>query len=59
MRLPRRVPWRSLQELDEVCSWIYSESATHETKLRAINRVRGSCSQSNNLQIDSTQRAFG
>ncbi|KDQ54841.1 hypothetical protein JAAARDRAFT_209051 [Jaapia argillacea MUCL 33604] len=25
MRLPRRVPWTSITELEQVCSWIYSD----------------------------------
>ncbi|KAL0950695.1 hypothetical protein HGRIS_007472 [Hohenbuehelia grisea] len=38
MRLPRRVPWASLDELDQLCSWIYSES-TNSTRQLAINRI--------------------
>ena len=40
MRLPRRVPWASLAELDEVCSWIYADEHDMDAKIRAINRVR-------------------
>lgn len=39
MRLPRRVPWASLSELDEVCSWIYTDETDLEAKVRAVNRV--------------------
>lgn len=40
MRLPRRVPWASIAELDQVCSWIYTDERDLETNLLAINRVR-------------------
>lgn len=40
MRLPRRVPWASLAELDQVCSWIYADENDLDTKVLAINRVR-------------------
>lgn len=39
MRLPRRVPWASLAELDQVCSWIYADENDLDAKVRAINRV--------------------
>ena len=39
MMLPRRVPWKSLEELDEVCSWIYSPEADDKSKQAAVHRV--------------------
>lgn len=39
MRLPRRVPWSSITELDQVCSWIYSDENDMEAKVQAIQRV--------------------
>lgn len=41
MRLPRRVPWASLAELDQVCTWIYADERDWDGKVLAINRVRG------------------
>lgn len=40
MRLPRRVPWASLSELELLCSWIYAEEGDPDSRLRAIHRVR-------------------
>ncbi|KAF8640922.1 hypothetical protein AX17_000570 [Amanita inopinata Kibby_2008] len=37
MRLPRRVPWASLSQLDLLCSWIYADDAG--SKLLAIHRL--------------------
>ncbi len=39
MRLPRRVPWASLAELDQVCAWIYTDENNIDTKVLAIQRV--------------------
>ncbi|KAF8634422.1 hypothetical protein AX15_000873 [Amanita polypyramis BW_CC] len=39
MRLPRRVPWASLAELEQLCSWIYAEDADHDSRQRAIHRL--------------------
>ncbi|KAH8086651.1 Las1-domain-containing protein [Cristinia sonorae] len=39
MRLPRRVPWASLSELDEVCSWIYTDESDIDAKVLAVNRL--------------------
>lgn len=39
MRLPRRVPWAYVGELEQVCSWIYADEEDLETKTLAINRV--------------------
>ncbi|KAL4244574.1 hypothetical protein ABKN59_009945 [Abortiporus biennis] len=39
MRLPRRVPWVSLSELDEVCAWIYADQNDIDAKHRAIRRL--------------------
>lgn len=46
MRLPRRVPWASLSELEQLCSWIYAEEAVPDSRLRAIHRVRHLSSRS-------------
>lgn len=40
MRLPRRVPWASIGELEQLCSWIYTDDHDLESKVLAINRVR-------------------
>lgn len=42
MQLPRRVPWASITELDEVCAWIYTEESDYLAKELAVQRVRGS-----------------
>ncbi|TFK93050.1 Las1-domain-containing protein [Polyporus arcularius HHB13444] len=39
MQLPRRVPWESLAELEQVCSWIYSDENDLEAKQHAVNRL--------------------
>ncbi|KAJ7071478.1 Las1-like-domain-containing protein [Mycena amicta] len=39
MRLPRRVPWASIAELDELCAWIYTDEADINAKTKAINRL--------------------
>ncbi|KAK7064557.1 protein LAS1 [Favolaschia claudopus] len=39
MRLPRRVPWTSIAELDQVCSWIFADETDLESKTKAINRL--------------------
>ncbi|KAJ7102316.1 Las1-like-domain-containing protein [Mycena belliarum] len=39
MRLPRRVPWSSIAELDQLCSWIYRDESDLESKTNAINRL--------------------
>ncbi|KAJ7770825.1 Las1-like-domain-containing protein [Mycena maculata] len=40
MRLPRRVPWTSINtELDQLCSWIFTDENDLESKIRAINRL--------------------
>jgi len=40
MRLPRRVPWSSLAELDNLCTSIYADENDIPSKIYAINRVR-------------------
>jgi ribosomal biogenesis protein LAS1 len=40
MRLPRRVPWTSIGELDQVCSWIFADEFGTQGKVQAVNRVR-------------------
>ncbi|KAJ7169509.1 Las1-like-domain-containing protein [Mycena filopes] len=39
MRLPRRVPWTSITELDQVCSWIFTDEYDLDSKTKAINRL--------------------
>ncbi|KIM84629.1 hypothetical protein PILCRDRAFT_96750 [Piloderma croceum F 1598] len=39
MRLPRRVPWASIGELDQVCSWIFSDELGTQGKVLAVNRL--------------------
>ena len=39
MQLPKRVPWASLSELEELCSWIYSDETDLHTKQLAVNKV--------------------
>jgi len=39
MQLPKRVPWASLSELEELCSWIYSDETDLSTKQLAVNKV--------------------
>jgi hypothetical protein len=40
MSLPKRVPWETLAELDELCSWIYGDQTDTSFKQLAKNRVR-------------------
>ncbi|KII86378.1 hypothetical protein PLICRDRAFT_287605 [Plicaturopsis crispa FD-325 SS-3] len=39
MRLPRRVPWASIGELDQVCAWIYADENDLDAKRLAVNRL--------------------
>jgi hypothetical protein len=39
MRLPRRVPWTSIGELDQVCFWIFANELDARDKILAVNRV--------------------
>ncbi|KAF8167817.1 Las1-like-domain-containing protein [Crassisporium funariophilum] len=39
MRLPRRVPWSSINELDQICSCIYGDESDFFQKEYAINRI--------------------
>ena len=39
MHLPGRVPWASITELDEVCSWIFQDENDIEKKTLAVHRV--------------------
>ena len=39
MQLPKRVPWASLSELEELCSWIYSDETDINAKQLAVNKV--------------------
>ncbi|KAI0761207.1 Las1-like-domain-containing protein [Trametes elegans] len=38
MRLPRRVPWQDLAELEQVCGWIYADENDLDAKRLALNR---------------------
>ncbi|KAG1777385.1 Las1-like-domain-containing protein [Suillus placidus] len=39
MRLPRRVPWVNINELDQLCSWVFMDEGDLEAKRFAINRL--------------------
>ncbi|KAF9569854.1 Las1-domain-containing protein [Agrocybe pediades] len=39
MRLPRRVPWSSLAELEQLCSAIYTDEHDIDSKIYAINKI--------------------
>ncbi|KAG2123607.1 Las1-like-domain-containing protein [Suillus clintonianus] len=39
MRLPRRVPWANISELDQLCSWVFMDEGDLEAKRFAINRL--------------------
>ncbi|KAJ6604255.1 Las1-like-domain-containing protein [Mycena vulgaris] len=39
MRLPRRVAWTSIAELDQLCSWIFTDETDLDAKTKAINRL--------------------
>ncbi|KAF8203715.1 Las1-like-domain-containing protein [Pholiota molesta] len=39
MRLPRRVPWASLADLEQLCASIYGDKNDIEAKIFAINRI--------------------
>ncbi|CAE6520310.1 unnamed protein product [Rhizoctonia solani] len=39
MALPKRVPWATLAELDELCTWIYSDETDTTSKQLAKNRL--------------------
>ncbi|KAJ3813060.1 Las1-like-domain-containing protein [Lentinula lateritia] len=39
MKLPRRVPWASVGELDEVCVAIYADESNLESKIFAVNKL--------------------
>lgn len=39
MRLPRRVPWANINELDQLCSWVFMDESDLEAKRFAINRL--------------------
>ena len=40
MRLPRRIPWASPIELDQLCTWIYADETDIDAKILALHRVR-------------------
>ncbi|KAG2160136.1 Las1-like-domain-containing protein [Suillus bovinus] len=39
MKLPRRVPWANINELDQLCSWVFMDEGDLEAKQFAINRL--------------------
>ncbi|KAK0208420.1 Las1-like-domain-containing protein [Desarmillaria ectypa] len=39
MQLPRRVPWTSIAELDQVCAWIYEDENDLNSKILAVNKL--------------------
>ncbi|KAG1908488.1 Las1-like-domain-containing protein [Suillus fuscotomentosus] len=39
MKLPRRVPWANINELDQLCSWVFMDESDLEAKRFAINRL--------------------
>jgi ribosomal biogenesis protein LAS1 len=39
MRLPRRVPWASIDELEQICSWIFADESDTKSKKLAVNRL--------------------
>ncbi|KAG6891085.1 hypothetical protein C0995_014175 [Termitomyces sp. Mi166 len=39
MRLPRRVPWASVSELEQICTWIYTDENDIGAKIFAVNRL--------------------
>ncbi|KAH9060829.1 Las1-domain-containing protein [Lactarius vividus] len=39
MRLPRRVPWATLAQLEQVYSWVYSQDACDSSRDSAIERL--------------------
>ncbi|KAF8526244.1 Las1-domain-containing protein [Hysterangium stoloniferum] len=39
MRLPKRVPWSDVSEVEQLCSWVFSPEADGSTKMLAVNRL--------------------
>ncbi|KAH7929344.1 Las1-domain-containing protein [Leucogyrophana mollusca] len=39
MRLPRRIPWSHIGELDQLCSWIFADEHDIEAKELAVSRL--------------------
>ncbi|KAL1738419.1 Las1-like protein, partial [Schizophyllum fasciatum] len=39
MRLPRRVPWASVGELEELCGWIYNDRSDVDAHKTALARI--------------------
>ncbi|KAG7450184.1 Las1-domain-containing protein [Guyanagaster necrorhizus] len=39
MQLPRRVPWTSIAELDQICTWIYEDENDLGPKILAVNKL--------------------
>lgn len=40
MQLPRRVPWATLAELDQLCLYVYAQDADDISRNLAVQRVR-------------------
>ncbi|EED84778.1 predicted protein [Postia placenta Mad-698-R] len=51
MRLPRRVPWANIGELDQLCAWIYDDEHDLEAKVHAVNRDRSQPPSSSYLAL--------
>ena len=44
MKLPRRTAWASLAELDQVCTWVYTDEYDLAAQTLAVERVRSAVS---------------
>lgn len=51
MKLPRRVPWASIGELDQLCSWVFANEFDTQDKILAVNRVRARYSKLLSTQL--------
>ncbi|KAF9021510.1 Las1-domain-containing protein [Hymenopellis radicata] len=38
-RLPRRVPWTSIAELEQLCSWIFTDENDLDAKVMAVQKI--------------------
>lgn len=59
MRLPRRVPWASVTELDQVCSWIYADEFDLDAKRLAMERVSTHCTFPSGLILANRNQLAG
>ncbi|OJT14018.1 Protein LAS1 [Trametes pubescens] len=58
MRLPRRVPWQDLGELEQVCGWIYADESDFDAKQRAVNRDESSATASSSSSYLSLRMSY-